>query len=336
MELKIAVYNMNWMSRLFDSKGELKTTGTHAERSKKLARIVKRIKPDILGIVEGPDTTVSGSKTASKQLEKWVAANGLNPNYKGVHGSPSRGRQELCALYLSNKVKVKFKPENSKSKPPFNEPFLVGTTDPKIKEQYEHWRSPLELQVTKPGSNKELARIIVAHTKSKGIFESVDMARYQQLSERNRKKLYAECMSIRARCDRWLEEDPARKIIVMGDINDGAGMDHFERHFHKSAVEILMGDIWAPELVLCSVLPKPEIKADGWVPYTSDFKDTITKYTVNVLIDHILVSQNVAIGEPIVWNPELKENEDNQDVQDLKDDLKTASDHYPVSITVDL
>lgn len=337
MKLKVAVYNVEWMTRLFNSSGELKTSGAEAARAEKLARIVDKMSPDILGIVEGPDTTVSGSRIASKQIQQWAAAHGLHASYKGVHGFPSNGQQELCALYRSDKIKVEFKPEKRKSKHPFNEQFLVDTSDTLIKEAYKHYRAPLEMRVLSLASPaKEVARVIVAHTKSKGIFDSVDIARFEQLSERNRKKLYAECLSIRERCDQWLTDEPKRNVVVMGDINDGAGMDYYERRFSRSAVELLMGDPWEPEIQLKHVLNKPKIGSKGWTPYSSDFRDTITEFTVNVLIDHILVSRNVGVSDATVWNPHLKSNDNNTDIHDVEDDLDSAADHYPVMATLDM
>jgi hypothetical protein len=95
---------MEWMVNLFTREGEPKTTGEEGKRSGWLAEVVRTVDPDILGIVEGPDTTVSGSKLASAQLEAWAALHGLPGSYRGVHGFPSGGRQELCALYKSDKV----------------------------------------------------------------------------------------------------------------------------------------------------------------------------------------------------------------------------------------
>jgi hypothetical protein len=129
MKLKVAVYNVEWMTRLFDSSGELRTTGAEATRAAKLANIVGKMSPDILGIVEGPDTTVSGSKSASKQIEKWAVFHGLHASYKGVHGFPSNGQQELCALYRSDKIKVVFKPrKDSRSIPLTNNSLLTQVT----------------------------------------------------------------------------------------------------------------------------------------------------------------------------------------------------------------
>lgn len=337
MKLKVAVYNVKWMSRLFSADGSLKTTGPEAARAAQLAAIVGKMAPDIIGIVEGPDTTVSGAKTASKQVKTWASGHGLHSSYKAVHGFPSPGRQELCMMYRSDKAKVVFKPERRQSKHPFNEQFLVDTSDSLIKEAYKHYRAPLELQVlTLDSPQKEIARVIVAHTKSKGIFDSVDIARFEQLSERNRKKLYAECLSIRERCDQWLSDEPKRNVVVMGDINDGAGMDYYERRFSRSAVELLMGDPWLPDLQMKHVLPKPKIGSKGWVPYSSDFRDTLTEYTVNVLIDHILVSLGTKVADAVIWNPHLKSNSGDVGIQAVKQELDTASDHYPVMATLDM
>jgi predicted extracellular nuclease len=338
MKLRVAVYNMEWMVNLFTKEGEPETTGKDGERSAQLADVVKAIDPDILGVVEGPDTTVSGSKSASAQLEAWAAHHGLVNSYKAVHGFPSSGRQELCALYNSNTVTVKHVPVQDKSKDPFDEPFLVDTTESLIKEYYKHYRPPLELSVRPEGGGNELARIIVAHAKSKGIFDNVDFARFEQISERNRKKLYAECLSIRARCDQWLEDHPDMNVIVMGDINDGFGSDYYEQRFSRSAVETLLGDVWYPERVLKHVLPRPRLGKYGWTPSTGRFQDRLTGDKFNVLIDHILVTQGVGVSEAMVWNPYLEQETDEKtaQVKALKDTLLNASDHFPVSVVLDL
>jgi endonuclease/exonuclease/phosphatase family metal-dependent hydrolase len=339
MKLNIAVYNMEWMVRLFDQDGKLKTDSESLARAGDLAEVVKKIDPDILGVVEGPDTTKNANKTASEQIKAWAHHFGLAADYKAVHGFPSRGRQELCALYKSSKVSVSHRPTKAKNKNPFNQPFFVDTNEELIKEYYEHYRPPLELSVKPAAGGDELARIIVAHAKSKGIFDRVDFARYELLSERNRRKLFAECASIRERCDQWLADKPERHVIVMGDINDGFGKDYYEQRFTRSAVEILLGDVWYPELILKSIIKdKPKIGKYGWTPSTSRFTDTVTDDQLNVLIDHILVSQGIKIQDFTVWNPYLKQAtaEKDAEVKALKERLQSASDHFPVSAILEL
>ena len=338
MQLNFAVYNVEWMKRLFDPDGNVKETGDEAERSAALARVFEVIDADVIGIVEGPDTTASGTRLSTTQLENWVAHHGLPANYRAVHGFTSGGQQELCALYKSDVVDVTHVPTKAAAKHPFDQPFLVDTTDNLIKEHYAHFRPPLELSIREPGGGEELARAIVAHAKSKGIFDKVDMARFVQLSERNRKKLYAECLSIRERADQWLEDEPGRPVIVAGDINDGFGMDTYEQKFAKSAVDLLLGDVWQPEGILKHVLPKPTAGRYGWSPNTSRFTDKGTGDTVNVLIDHILVSRDVPVVDVRLWNPfyDHKDEAKNAEVTGVKDELLSASDHFPISAVFDL
>ncbi len=324
MKAKIAVYNMEWMRDLFESDGSLKTTGKDGKRSQQLADVVRAIEPDFLGIAEGPDTLVNGSKTASIQLETWAQHFLPELPLKGIHGFPSAGQQELCALYNPNKLKVLFTPE-IKHGERFDEPFLTDTTNRLIKEQYEHYRPPLELSIL--GMDDQLfSRVIIAHTKSKGIFDMVDYARFEQISQRDRLKLFAECMSIRERCDAYLRK--GQQVIVMGDINDGFDLDFYENKYSKSAVEILLGDLWRPDFVLKSIFPKPKLNSYGWTPYSSRYKDRITGDQLNVLIDHILVSQGLKILNSKVWNPNLEK--DDPLIQSIRTQLIQGSDHFPI------
>jgi endonuclease/exonuclease/phosphatase family metal-dependent hydrolase len=182
-----------------------------------------------------------------------------------------------------------------------------------------------------------VARCIVAHAKSKGIFDAVDMARFERVSERNRKKLFAECLSIRKRCDQWMEDYPNLPVIVMGDINDGFGMDYYERRFCRSAIDTLIGDVWSPDKILKHVLPQPKLGKYGWTPSSSRFQDRLTGDKFNVLIDHILVSRNITVTDAMVWNPFLKQatEEKTAKVKAIKEVLMEASDHFPVSAVLD-
>ena len=324
MKLKIGVYNVEWMRDLFDTDGIPKTSGKELTRSRQLAEVIQAMDPDFLGIVEGPNTLVDGSKTASAQLEIWTQTFITDSNYKGIHGFPSAGQQELCAIYKPDKINVLFTPEIKAGKR-FDEPFLQDTTNRLIKEQYRHYRPPLELSIL--GLDDTLiTRVIIAHTKSKGIFDMVDYARFEQISARDRLKLFAECMSIRERCNEYLDKD--QQVIVMGDINDGFELDFYENKFSKSAVEILLGDVWKPEFILKPVLPKPKLNSYGYTPNSSRYTDRITGDDINVLIDHILASQKLTILSGTVWNPYLEKS--NPTIQAVSNSLKKAADHFPI------
>jgi hypothetical protein len=329
MKLRIGVYNVQWMRDLFESDGSPRTTGKEGNRSKQLAEIVQAMNLDFLGIVEGPDTLVNGNKTATSQLENWANLFIPGNKYKAIHGFPSAGQQELCAIYDASKLNVLFTPE-IKDGERFNEPFLMDTTNRMIKEQYKHYRPPLELSILGL-DNKFISRVIIAHTKSKGIFDKVDYARFEQLSQRDRLKLFGECMHIRERCDQYLAK--GQEVIIMGDINDGFELDFYENRFSKSAVELLLGSIWKPEWILKSALPKPNLTAYGWTPYSSKYRDRITGDIFNVLIDHILISQGLKLINGQVWNPILEK--DDPSIQSVKSQLFSASDHYPIVVEIE-
>lgn len=324
MKLRIGVYNVEWMRDLFEPDGSPKTTGKDAQRSRQLAEIIQAMKVDFLGIVEGPDTLVNGSKTTSGQLIAWANLFMPGHTFSAVHGYPSSGQQELGALFDYSKIKVLFTPE-TKDGERFNQPFLMDTTNRMIKEQYIHFRPPLELSILGLDDTL-LTRVIIAHTKSKGIFDKVDYARFEQISQRDRLKLFGECMHIRERCDQYLAK--GQQVIVMGDINDGFELDFYENRFSKSAVEILLGDAWQPAWILKSVIPKPKLNPNGWTPYSGRFKDRITGDQFTVLIDHILVSLGIKVIKGQVWNPYLEKND--PVIQSLKDQLIQASDHFPI------
>jgi hypothetical protein len=201
----------------------------------------------------------------------------------------------------------------------------MDTTNRMIKEQYQHYRPPLELSILGL-DDRFLTRVIIAHTKSKGIFDKVDYARFEQISNRDRLRLFGECMHIRERCDQYLSK--GQQVIVMGDINDGFELDFYENRFSKSAVELLLGDLWKPEWILKSVLPKPKLNAQGWTPYSGRFRDRITGDQFTVLIDHILVSLGIKLIKGQVLNPFLEKTDPL--IQGLRDELIQASDHYPI------
>ena len=235
-------------------------------------------------------------------------------------------------LFDADKVDVVHAPggdANKKSNPPFDGVYTIDTDDDRIEEIYSHYRPPLEAKVTVKATNQEFF-VIVVHTKSKGIFNSVDMVHWERENRRNRLKLFAECTWVRNRVDEWLSA--GRRVLVMGDVNDGPGMDYFEMTYGRSAVETIMGDLFEPRHVLQNHAGKPKWTANGWKPASARFTDRITHDPVNVLIDHILVSQDLPLVDDKshqIWNPY-----ENDAAKPLRKDLKAASDHFPV--TVDL
>ncbi len=330
--IRIATWNIEHFNAYFKTDNSLKTTEEAKEKFKVISDILKNhLKPDLLAVVEAPNTTTStGIQSGVKKLENFAADYGLSIN-KAVQGFVSAGTQELVIMYDPTKMTISHKPEGGSSPtkdPRFNAEFHFDADDDKIKEMYKHYRPPFEAKVTL--NNGTELWVMVVHAKSKGIFSSVEQINLERLSRRNRLKLYAECTWIRRRIDSWLRK--GRKIIVLGDMNDGPGMDEYELRYGKSAVEILMGDIFTPSTLLENHLGKPKYGRYGWEPASASFKERITEDYINVLIDHILVSQNVKTKPDScrVWNPWQADG--NDPIKGLKTEFRKASDHFPVSI----
>ena len=333
MSLRLCSYNIQWFNKLFNKDNTLKTGSKEQDQIAAIRDVLLHIQPDFIGIVEAPNSTTDGKQSTIKKLENFAQYTNL-PLQKAVTGFLSRGLQEIAGLYNTDKLNVTHSPggiTDSRSNPPFDGEFYFDTDDDRIKEVYTHYRPPLELLVS-PRQSEIKFKIIVAHTKSKGIFSSMDFLHWQRESRRNRLKLFAECEWIRRRVDEWLEQDD--KVIVMGDINDGPGMDYYEVKYGRSAVELIMGDIFEPDHLLHNYAGKPKWTSRGWKPASASFKDRITETTVNVLIDHILASSGLpVVGEtPLkIWNPYY-----DSEAKAIKKELLKASDHFPVTLDLDL
>jgi endonuclease/exonuclease/phosphatase family metal-dependent hydrolase len=332
MPIRLCSYNIEWFNHLFNKDNTLKNGSDEQKRINAIAGVLSRLDPDFVGIVEGPNTSKSTTESTVTKLENFAQHASLSAN-KALIGYPSAGTQEISILYNPEKLIVEHSPggdSTSKSNPPFDGEFFYDTDSDRIKEVYKHYRPPLEALVTVKSNNAKF-RVIVVHTKSKGIFNSMDRLHWERESHRNRLKLFAECEWIRTRVEDFLELN--EHVIVMGDINDGPEMDFYELKYGRSAVETMIGDIFEPGQLLHNFTGKPKWTSRGWKPSTARFKDRITEDYVNVLIDHILVSPGISVvaGSPFsIWNPY-----ENNAAKPFKNDLVKASDHFPITLDLD-
>ena len=332
--MRVCSYNVEWFDDLFEGN-DLSFSGEKKEnrlRIEAIGQVLREIDADIYGIVEAPNTIIEDEKESTIiKLEKFLEFVNLS-NYSVYFDKISAGRQELALLYKKDSVIVESYcggKKDSKENPRFIDDFIFDTDDDKVKELYKLYRPPLEARIIDKKTNYEFY-IFLCHTKSKGIFNSVDILHWEKENIRNRRKLIAECSWIRRHILELLENE--KDVLVLGDFNDGPGMDSFEFEFGKSAIELVMGDIYDAKNILVNAINKPEWDNYGWKPASTSFKDTITGKYVNVLIDHILFSQkmnNYKISS-MVWNP--YQYKDNALLSNIVFSLKTASDHFPVSV----
>lgn len=329
--MRLMAYNIEWFTRAFNSDNTLKSDADSVKKLDAVAAVIDMIDPDLIGVTEAPNTTASsGGMDTVTALEGFAAVKGLRQS-KTITGFTSQGEQEIALMFDPAVVTATHDPggsTTSKTKPTFNRQFEIDSDGDDIKELYRHFRPPLEAKVTRADGGADFW-VIVAHAKSKGIFDNTDRLNFDRISAKNRRKLFAECSSIRNRVEEYL--DAGRPTVVMGDINDGPGFDFYEERFGRSAVEIIMGDPFEPDRILRNHVGRPKWGKFGWEPASARFTDTFTHDPVNVLIDHIMASREFTLaGDGAkVWNPfELKFS------QALKTTFRDASDHFPVTLDI--
>lgn len=329
MSLRICTYNIEHFNDLFvKDANQLQNTPEAQARINALQEVLQLLDADLVGILEGPNTKAGDAEDTVTRLDNFAAAVDIRAN-QAMMGFVSDGTQEIAILH-DPAVQVQHQPggqANDRRNPRFDGQFLFDTDDDTISEVYEHYRPPLEVSVDGGGHQFHL---IVAHVKSKGIYNAVDVAHWELENQRSRRKLLAECAWIRLRVDEWLDQD--RDVVVMGDFNDGPGMDYYEHKLGKSAMETVMGDIFRPERILRNLAERPRWRRNegGWKPSTARFRDRFTEDWVTVMIDHIMVSQGVQVAQDAphrIWNP----YEDNR-LEDMRHTFSTASDHFPVTL----
>jgi hypothetical protein len=104
----------------------------------------------------------------------------------------------------------------------------------------------------------------------------------------NRRRISSEGMQIRQYLDRRLAERAGKAIIVLGDLNDGPGMDYFEhKYLSHNVTDIIIGSAFAPEAIFTHA--QHDVAAEE--RYTAVFEDFVPSPVVRrLLLDHIMLS----------------------------------------------
>ncbi len=89
--------------------------------------------------------------------------------------------------------------------------------------------------------------------------------------------------------------------IVLGDMNDGPGLDPYERTLGRSFVETVVGNVFEPEGIFHdSLWWMTKSSSDRRELWTADFPDPIVshfmKFNHRVWIDHIVLSPDMLLA----------------------------------------
>jgi endonuclease/exonuclease/phosphatase family metal-dependent hydrolase len=331
--MRLATYNVEWFSALFDTSNRLVRDGewsarykvTRAEQANALGRVFNVLDADAVMVVEAPDT--SGKRSTVDALEDFASVYGLRAR-EACTGYTNDTQQEIALLYDPDRMSVVHAPFPSTPEVPrFDGEFAIDLDIDATLDQVRFSKPPLELDVlTKSGF---AFHMIGVHLKSKAPHGAKTEAEIMRMAIANRRKQLAQAIWLRARIDQQLAQ--GTPVLVAGDLNDGPGLDEFEGLFGRSSVEIILGDQGETSLfdphasrALTSRL--------GPVPTTSRFWIRPEKRYLQALLDYLMVSPELNQKAPTwrIWHP-FDDPECWSD-EELRAALLTASDHFPVSL----
>lgn len=338
--MRLATWNIEWFSYLFDDNNQPadddRPSGRNGvtRRAQLLAigRVLAAMNADAIFIVEAPDQGRRRSCTAA--LEAFAARTGLRTR-AAIMGFPSETEQELALLYDPDVLGVTHDPRESRRAPRFNTQARVGLGRDHPPEIARFARAPLEMAIT-PAHGTPF-RMIGVHAKSKAPYGARSEDEAQRIAEVNRRKLLAQCLWLRHRVEDHLRGGD--DLVVLGDLNDGPGLDDFEGLFGLSGVEVVMGCDYAQgcELPDALRLYDPHAVAAlrrplGGGPSTARFYDRRTERYFPALLDYILISESLRQRHPRwrIWHP--FDDPACWADEGLRQALLDASDHFPVTL----
>jgi hypothetical protein len=328
MAFRIATWNIEWANALFDDAGRLLMDGepstryhtTRAQQLTGITQVLSALDADAVLVVEAPDT--NGRRTTVRALETLAAHAGLRAR-RAMIGFPSETEQEIALLFDPDRIHARHDPRQSATSPRFDG-TLHGSG-----ETVRFSKPPLELTVEIADRTLHL---IGVHVKSKAPHGARNAVDHTRIALGNRRKQIAQCRWIRARVNDHLAA--GNDLIVLGDFNDGPGLDEYEAEFGVSGVEIVMGPAAPPDLHLNDPHARMALtQRIGLVPTTSRFWLAPERRYFEALLDFIMISNGLCTTGPRwrIWHPF-----NDPDCTPLRDALLSASDHFPVTLDLDL
>lgn len=334
--MRFVTYNVEWFTTLFDDANRVLSddawSGRHnvtrAQQVAALGRVFQTLDADAVLIVEAPDA--SGKRQTVPALENFAADFDLRAR-TAVMGFANDTQQELALLYDPDVLSAKHTPRaGTAAVPRFDGTFEIDLDIDATRDQVRFSKPPLELEVTTASGT--VFSLIGAHLKSKAPHGARNQTHAMKLAIANRRKQLAQAIWLRARIDQLLAE--GRALMVMGDLNDGPGLDEFEGLFGRSSVEIIMdgtgGALFDPHArrALTARL--------GAAPTSARFWIKPEKRYLQALLDYVMVTPDLQAQKARwrIWHP--LDDPECWAHAGLREALVTASDHFPVTLDLDI
>ena len=333
--LRLATWNVEWFNGLFDDAGvPLHDAGqggrhgvTRGDQLDGIAVVMRMLDVDGIMVIEAPDT--HGARSTVTALEGFAKAAGLRAR-RALIGFPSDTDQEIAFLYDPDRLTVRHDPQGNATVPRFDQSYRYDLDTDAAPETIRFPKPPLELAVT---VGDRSLRLIGVHAKSKAPYGARGRDEVMRIGIDNRRKQLAQCLWLRARVVAHLAAGD--DLIVMGDLNDGPGLDEYERLFGRSGVEVVLGLDAEPGLRLHDPQAAMALsRRVGLSPTTARFFLKEQGRYFEALLDFVMVSPGLAARAPVwrVWHP-FNDPAISSQVP-LHRALMAASDHFPVTIDI--
>jgi len=344
--LKIANWNIEWMNRWFtgDSAGaptlkpsaEISGVSDIDALATRVAAVITTLDVDILTVQEGP----------SRKSEMALFVQRFLQGAFDIVGPAGKGQQKVYALVnkQSDVIAATHRVEEELSFD-FDDVWEVDVDADMDLDEYRFTRPPLVMKVET--STGKTLRLLTIHTKSKFVHSGQSMWRdpvrrpeFVRKALEARRRISAEAMRVREYLDTCFTEDIEAPIVVTGDLNDGPGLDYFERRYLTHNVAgLIAGSPFRPRHMLRHAFVDLMPKELNFTAQFDDFVDEIDDR--KVLLDHIFVSAS------LFWKADKSRNAKGlieHDIFDAQIDANAAagsrqhlpSDHRPQSVTLEV
>lgn len=353
--MRIATYNVEWFDALFDGEGrpllDDDWSRRHDVRRKDqlnaLVKVFTALDADAIMIVEAPDT--SRKRDTVQALEQFADFAGIRARAV-VTGYLNDTQQEIAMLYDPLVLRARHDPQGLPVEPDimggamaelhqapaFNSVYHLDLDTDMTRDPVAFSKPPLELAVEVRATGFAF-RMIGVHVKSKAPHGARNRDDEIRISIENRRKQRAQCIWLRERVEQHLTL--GESLIVLGDFNDGPGLDEFEALFGRSGLDIVIGegagDMPADQRLFDPHARQAMTPRTTATPTTSRFFIRHENRYLSALLDYIMVSKDlVPLGAWRIWHP-FDDRACYDDVE-LREALLTASDHFPVTLDLNL
>ena len=345
--MRLATWNVEWFNALFDDRGRMleddePSARYGVSRREQLAAIgivFTALDADAVMVIEAPDS--NRRRDTVRMLETFAAACGLRAR-RAVMGFANETQQEIALMFDPDRLTPEHDPQGPApghaegvGPPRFDGQFRIDLDIDMVPETITFSKPPLELAVRTAAGRA--VRMIGVHVKSKAPHGAATPDQAARLAIENRRKQLAQCIWLRRRVEAHLEAGDS--LIVLGDLNDGPGLDAYEKLFGHSGVEIVMGWDAPPEARLHDPHARAAAAAGRHTaakPATARFWRAPTQSYVSALLDYVMVSPDLLARRPRwrIWHP--FDDAACYAAADLREALLAASDHFPVSLDIEL